>query len=237
MEIKSIALNYGHTLSKTPGCGAVGIIDESVHTRKLGKRVKELLELNGVKVYDATIDKASTSSAYLQQAVKKANAQKVDLAVSIHFNCFSNSEANGTETLIYSSTSKAKDLAARVNNKLVGVGFRNRGVKVYDTLYWLKNTTAPAILIETCFVSNKKDVDLYNNKFENVAKAIVEGILNKTIKTTTASSSASTNSTSIIYRVYEEEVRLGSYGVVENTLNEVKKLIAKGVKNIRLERV
>ena len=238
MNVKSIALNYGHTLTG-PGSGAVGIINESVENRRLGKRVKELLEKNGVKVYDATIEKATSSSAYLKQAVDKANAQKVDLAVSIHFNCYSSASANGTETLIYSETSKAKDLATRVNNKLVKVGFRNRGVKVYPNLYWLKTTNAPSILIETCFVSNAEDTKLYNNKFEEVAKAIVEGILGKEIKVNdnTVVDSNNTTNNKNIYRVIENGTHIGSYSVVDNTLNEVKKLIEKGTKEIRLERV
>ena len=238
MNVKSVALNYGHTLTG-PGCGAIGEMNESVENRRLGKRVKELLEKNGVKVYDATIEKATSSSAYLKQAVTKANSQKVDLAVSIHFNCASSKSANGTETLIYSDTSKAKDLAARVNNKLVKVGFRNRGVKVYPNLYWLKTTNAPSILIETCFVSNVDDTKLYNNKFEEVAKAIVEGILGKEIKINdnTVDTSNNTTNNKNIYRVIENGTHIGSYSVVDNTLNEVKKLIEKGTKEIRLERV
>ena len=238
MNIKTVAFNYGHTLTG-PGCGAVGYLNESNENRRLGKRVKELLEKNGVKVYDATVDKASSAGAYLKEAVNKANSQKVDLAISIHFNCFSNSTANGTETLIYSQTSKAKDLAARVNNNLVKVGFANRGVKVYKDLYWLKNTSAPSILIETCFVSSKNDTDLYNKKFEDVAKAIVEGVIGREIKTNGSTNTTSNNNTNNknIYRVISDGTHIGSYGVVDNTLNEVKKLIEKGIKEIRLERV
>lgn len=240
MKVKSIALNYGHTLTGA-GSGAVGVINESIENRRLGKRVKELLEKNGVTVYDATIEKATSSSAYLKQAVNKANSQKVDLAVSIHFNCSSSASANGTETLIYSETSKAKDLAARVNDKLVRVGFRNRGVKVYPNLYWLKTTNAPSILIETCFVSNIDDANLYNKKFEDVAKAIVEGILNKSITatntTTTTETKTETTTTKTTYRVYKDEAHIGSYSVIDNALNQVKKLMESETKNIRLEKI
>ena len=238
MKIQSIALNYGHTLSGTPGCGAVGFLNESIENRRLGKRVKELLEQNNIKVYDATIDNASSSSSYLQQAVKKANSQNIDIAVSIHFNCSSSSSGNGTETLVYSTTSKSNEVANRVNNKLVKVGFRNRGVKVYPNLYWLKHTKAPSILIETCFVSNKSDADLYNKKFEEVAKAIVEGLLGKEITINGDSNTTSNNTNNKnIYRIIKNGTHIGSYSVIDNILNQVKKLTNEGTKEIRIEKV
>lgn len=48
-------------------------------------------------------------------------------------------------------------------------------------MYFLIKTNAPAILIECCFVD---DINLYNPK--TMAKAIVEGILNKTINTSSS---------------------------------------------------
>lgn len=236
MEVKSIALNYGHTATGA-GSGAIGVLNESNENRRLGKRVKALLEQNGIKVYDATVDRATSSSAYLQEAVKKANSQAVDLAVSIHFNCANDPNANGTETLIYSNTSKAKDLANRVNSKLTGVGFRNRGVKVYSNLYWLKTTNAPSILIETCFVSSKKDADLYNKEFEKTAIAIVEGITGRSINTGNTSGNTGATTNGNTYRIYSDSTHIGSYSVTENTLAQVKKLVENGIKDIRLEKI
>ncbi len=58
---------------------------------------------------------------------------------------------------------------------------KNRGVKVRNNLAFLKNTKATSLLIECCFVDDKDDVNAYN--YKTMAKAIVEGILNKTINT------------------------------------------------------
>ena len=55
------------------------------------------------------------------------------------------------------------------------LGFKNRGVKVRKDLYYLRKTSAPAMLIECCFVDDKDDVKLYD--YKKMAKAIVKGIL------------------------------------------------------------
>lgn len=70
----------------------------------------------------------------------------------------------------------ASNVAKSISSKL---GLVNRGIKRRTDLYYLKSTEAPAILIECCFCDNKEDVSKYNA--EKMAKAIVEGILGKTI--------------------------------------------------------
>jgi len=41
-------------------------------------------------------------------------------------------------------------------------------------LYFLKNTTEPAILLEICFVDSKADVELYQKNFKAICAAIAE---------------------------------------------------------------
>ncbi|HBG7233480.1 TPA: N-acetylmuramoyl-L-alanine amidase, partial [Clostridioides difficile] len=106
--------------------------------------------------------------------------QNVDLAVQIHFNANKTTlNPMGTETIY--KTNNGKIYAERVNSKLSTV-FKNRGAKSdVRGLYWLRNTKAPAILIEVCFVDSKADTDYYIKNKNTVAKLIAEGILNKKI--------------------------------------------------------
>ena len=60
------------------------------------------------------------------------------------------------------------------------LGFKNRGVKIRTDLSILKKTKSSCILVECCFVDDKDDVKLYDPK--TMAKAIAQGILNKTIE-------------------------------------------------------
>ena len=70
------------------------------------------------------------------------------------------------------------DLASRICLKLAKLGFQNRGIKVRDDLYFLNHTSKPAILVEVCFVSDPDDAILYKTQKNDVAKAIVQAILN-----------------------------------------------------------
>lgn len=81
--------------------------------------------------------------------------------ISIHCNSFGNETAHGTEVLYYPSSGKGKTLAAIMQEQLVKItGLTNRGIKPRADLHVLKATKAPAILIETAFVSNQKEENL-----------------------------------------------------------------------------
>lgn len=186
-----ILVMAGHTASGNKGCGAVKYINESDETRKVAPKVVEYLKQLGVEATYVKLDKA-TSSSYLSEQVKLANSKGVfDCMVQIHFNAGSsdpNSNTTGTET--YYTSSNGKVFSDRVNTKLATL-FKDRGSKK-DTkgLYWLKNTSSPAILIELAFVDDKDDVRVYQNNFDKICRLIAEGLANKTLP---AQSTTTTN--------------------------------------------
>lgn len=166
-----IALNAGHTLYGK-GKGAVGYINESEETRKVLNALIPLLEAKGHKVVNATVDTASTQSAYLRKSVEIANKSKADLFVSIHFNA---GGGNGCEAYTWKGE-KVKQ-AVKICDNLSKEGFRNRGVKNGSNFYVVRNTTMVAILVEVCFVDSKKDCDLYKKVgIAKIAQAIADGI-------------------------------------------------------------
>lgn len=164
-------IDMGHSLSGA-GTGASGLLSEVIENRKVGKRLIEMLKEKGHTVVDCSIDKASSTNEQLSGIVKKANAQKLDLFVSIHFN---DGGGHGTEVYTCSTASStAKTKAKEINSAVVGsCNFTNRGVKT-SNLYVLKNTVAPAVLVEVCFVDSAEDKDKLNT--EAVAKALFKGI-------------------------------------------------------------
>ena len=74
-----VGINCGHTVSGTVGSGAVGFLNESNETRRVGYKVMEYLRAKGVTVVDCTDDYSSTVSENLKKIVDKANAQPLDL--------------------------------------------------------------------------------------------------------------------------------------------------------------
>lgn len=173
----------GHTL-KGKGTGASGYINEGKENRILSKKVVEWLKIaNTMSGMEIEVDyyEINESDSYLQKQVAVANKKDYDIVVQIHFNAYKTvATAMGTETLYDKGSVKGKVYAERVNDKLNDL-FKNRGVKERNDLYWLNNTKAPAILIETCFVDSKADTDVYNKDKDKVAKAIAEGIIGKSI--------------------------------------------------------
>lgn len=75
----------GHTIEGA-GCGARGLIGESVHTRLVGYALAERLRKAGMEVVDCTIDKAKTQKEYLAGVTTLANSENLDWFISIHFN-------------------------------------------------------------------------------------------------------------------------------------------------------
>ena len=175
-----INVHGGHSLKCR---GASGYLDEVNEDRKVKNRVIEMLRANGHTVYDCTDDNSTSQNANLRAIVNKCNSHSVDLDVSIHLNA---GGGTGTEVYVYSNSSKAKDEATRIAEKISNtLGIRNRGVKTSTQLYVLRKTNSPALLIECCFVDNATDKAHWN--VEKCAKAIVEGILNKSVETSNTS--------------------------------------------------
>lgn len=177
-------VHAGHNPDGKKACGAVGLIKESTEARKVKNLVIKYLKAQGHTVYDCTVNDGTSASNVLTKIVSKCNAHKVDLDVSIHFNSGvgdkkGNDKTTGTEVLIYSQTSKAKDEATRICKEIAKLGFKNRGVKIRDELFVLRKTNSPALLIECCFVDDKDDVELYNA--DKMAKAIVKGITGREV--------------------------------------------------------
>lgn len=198
----------GHCLSGE-GTGAKGCgHKEEIETRNIGKIVIDMLKQEGNTVIDCTVDRARNNSAQLNERVSKANKQKLDLFVSIHFNACVNDEkgngkTTGTEAYIYSSNSKAKPYAERIIKNLSSLGLKNRGIKLSKEaakggIAVVDKTTSPALLVECCFIDDRDDMNLYTS--QKFAKAIVEGILNKCIiENTQGSSSKKHYSNCVLY--------------------------------------
>ena len=170
-----IILNAGHTKSGA-GSGAVGYLHESEETRRVVNLIRYYLRGKGHEVIVANVDKAESQAAYLYGVARKANDHiDADLFVSVHFNA-----GGGQGCECYTWKGKKTAAAVGVCEELNKFGFRNRGVKDGSSLYVISKTKMPALLVEVCFVDNKKDCRLYESLTVNrVAQAITRGILRK----------------------------------------------------------
>lgn len=182
-------IHAGHCPSSGGACGAVGILNESDEARKVKNRVVSALKNGGNTVYDCTDDSNCSVNQNLGNIVAKCNAHLVDLDVSIHLNSGRNdyggdNSTGGVEVWCYDG--KTADVAAKIcENISNALGVRNRGVKYSQSLYVLRRTVSPALLVECCFVDDADDAEQWNA--DKCGDAIASGIVGATVQGTTAS--------------------------------------------------
>lgn len=231
-------VHAGHNPDGKVACGAIGIIQESTEARKVKNEVISQLRQLGHTVYDCTCDNGTSQANVLKKIVNACNSHEADLDVSIHLNSGAkdekgNGKTTGVEVYCYKdyASSGCVDEANRVCEAISALGFKNRGVKYTTTLYVVKNTKAPAILIECCFVDDKDDVQLYD--YQSMASAIVYGITGQKVtqleekesdqEAAVSGAETTTGDAKQIYRV-----QVGSYSVKGNADSMAAKLKAAG---------
>ncbi|MFD2115903.1 N-acetylmuramoyl-L-alanine amidase [Paenibacillus yanchengensis] len=123
--------------------------------------MKQILDQDGR--INVQLSRPEDKKVELRERVAFAHRMKADLFISVHVNSHTASSANGSETYYYHERSKE---LANVMQKylLAGTGLADRKVKKAGFLV-IKETTMPAILLESGFVSNQHDADvLYNSE-------------------------------------------------------------------------
>lgn len=139
-----------------------------------------ILEQNGVDVYYTR-----TTDVYESpyQRAMEGNAAGADYFVSIHRNSspYPN-QYTGIETLVYNRYGEAARLARNINEQLVRVGYEDQGVNERTNLVVLNRTDMPAVLVEVGFINTDADNLLLDERFDETARAIADGIL-ETIRT------------------------------------------------------
>lgn len=216
-----IGVDKGHTVQNGGVCGACGLLKESVENRPVGNKVIEKLRILGHTVIDCSCDYSKDRDEQLAAIVKKANAQKLDLFLSLHLNA-----GGGTGAEVYTTnTSGAKQEAKRlIETYCKRTGFRNRGHK-YAELYVIRHTVAPAMLLEMAFVDIEADYKKWNDLgVELIANAIVEGITGQVVQEKPVDKPIQPSTTSYTVKVIADvlNVRSGP-GTANKVTTQVKK--------------
>ena len=188
---KVVYLDAGHG-GYDPGASYFGISEKSL-TLAIQSRVKAKLESEG---YQVVTTRTSDTYVDLTDRSRAANASESDIFVSIHINASESSAAQGIETYYYqpyaeypsrinatyhanpTRLSMSDTLANAIQSSLINAtGAQNQGVK-RQTFAVLRETTAPAVLLELGFLSNPQEAARLNTSAyqETLANAIVAGI-------------------------------------------------------------
>ena len=110
-----------------------------------------------------------------------ANRSNVDGVVDIHLNSNLGTPSSGTEAYYSINDGKGKTFAQALVNNITALGFANRGVKTrvnaagQDYFGIIRNTNAPAVLLEVAFINNPNDMAMLN--IARVSQAIANGVM------------------------------------------------------------
>lgn len=183
MPIK-IFIDQGHNPSGYFNSGAEGNgLTESEINYQVGLYLQNLL--NNDPRFEARVSRptpttvlGTNNNTSLAERVRMANEWPADYFISIHSNSNPNPAINGTEVYIYQYYTQAQWLAEQVMAGITQmVGTRNNGIRINQSLYLLRNTTMPSILVELGYLSNEFDAEKLRNNQYQFAYGIYLGIM------------------------------------------------------------
>ena len=159
-----IVIDPGHGGSDPGACNRKMGLREKDITLDISKRMAEILNKRGWKVYltrhtdtDLTYP-GSPDADELQARSDVANNCNASVFISIHCNASTNSSLSGSSYHWWKSTDK--EIAQALEGSLgKNIGTRDKGMR-RDRFYVLSHSKVPACLVETAFLSNSRDAKL-----------------------------------------------------------------------------
>ncbi|MCY7334139.1 MAG: N-acetylmuramoyl-L-alanine amidase [Pseudanabaena sp. CAN_BIN31] len=170
-----IFVDAGHG-GRDPGAIANGIQEKDV-VLQMSLKLGQALQGLGYTVYYTRTNDVEFD---LEPRVALAQRVNADVFVSIHANSLDsrNSSVNGVETFHARNSTVGRELASYVQSQIISAtGANNRGVKAAG-FYLVTQTSMPAILVETGFVTSPTEAsNLSNPNYQKqMADAIARGI-------------------------------------------------------------
>ena len=161
--------NNGVWDSGATGCG----YNEADLTKELADRVNDILKYDyGISTF------LNDDGGWYKLRHQEAIDQGCDSLVSIHFNATGTGTATGTESLIhnYNASYLSWSWQNSIHPKLIeGTSLRDRGMKTQEVA--ILGGYLPATLLEICFIDNASDMQVYQNRKEEIAQKIAQGIV------------------------------------------------------------
>lgn len=141
---------------------------------RLTLAVGEKLQQDGYNVYYTR-----TTDIYQSpyEKAELANESQGKYFISFHRNsAVEDNLYQGVQSLVYQENETVSRIADSINRQLEQTGFRNLGIEEIPGLIVLRKTDMPAVLIEAGFINNDEDNQIFDEKFDQIVQAIVNGI-------------------------------------------------------------
>jgi len=169
-----IGIDPGHGGSD-PGALAVNGLQEKEVTLAVSLVLQQLLQTAGVEVI---MSRTGDQDVSLADRAALFNRENVDLIMSIHVNSAGTPEPNYISTFILAAGGQAEKIALLLQPQLVAAtGWPDGGVREAN-FYILRETDAPAVLVEMGFISNPATAGILATQAgqQTLARAIFRGL-------------------------------------------------------------
>ena len=183
MAIK-IFIDQGHNPTGFHNAGATGngLVEQDINYH-VGVYLANLL--NSDPRFEARLSRptpttvlGTTNATSLAERVRMANEWPADYFLSIHTNSNPNPAINGTEIYIYKLNTQPQWLAQQIMKGITEtVGTKNNGIRLRPSLYVLRRTNMPSLLIELGYLTNLSDSEKLRNNQYQFAYGIYVGIM------------------------------------------------------------
>jgi N-acetylmuramoyl-L-alanine amidase len=179
-----IFLDQGHNPTGSPNAGATGngLFEQDI-TYQVGVYLANLL--NNDSRFEARLSRptpttvlGTSNATSLAERVRLANEWPANYFISIHCNSNPNPAINGTEVYIYRYNTQPQWLGQQIMtgiNEMTGT--RNNGIRERPSLYVLRRTTMPALLVELAYLTNSSDAEKLRNDQYQFAVGMFNGIM------------------------------------------------------------
>ncbi len=215
-----IVIDPGHGGTDT-GCDRAGVMESEINM-EIANRLSGKLKSLGFDTI--LIREDNTTDVSLEDRVAKAEAAKADMFVSIHQNAYDEDvdDIKGIETY-YGKADGSIRLAELVHKSAVETtGAADREIQGTGDLYVLCNTSMPACLIETSFLSSRSDRgNIVTGEYQDrMAEGIAQGINTyfnpKTMYLTFDDGPSADNTTAVLDILKERNIKATFFVVGEN---------------------
>ena len=206
--------------------GAVsGSHKEKTYALDIASACTAELKRHGVDVLQS---RTSDVTERLAAKIAECNNYNPNLAIDIHLNA---GKGDGFEIFHSVNGGTGKTLAKNIETEVKAIGQNSRGLKTKrrndgkDHFGFIRQTNAPAVLVECAFIDNKTDVQIIDtlDERQKMGKAIGRGILTTLGIKYIPEPEAAANTKEILYRV-----QVGAYSKESNAKKQLEKLKADG---------
>lgn len=170
-DMAKVFLDAGHGGHDSGAVGIGGRLEKTDNLRMVLK-VGEYLTWAGI-----TCMYSRTTDVYvgINERANMANSLGADIFAAFHRDSWTPT-SNGAQTIVKINSGQAKTIADRANQRMLEIGFRNKGTVVRNDLGVLNVAKMPRVFFECGFVSNQGDNDLFEKHFDRICKAYAESI-------------------------------------------------------------